>query len=160
MIYGRAVWYIFTPWIYDIISVTLHTHSVYHLRSRHHTVGISPVTARNGYNWKDSELNPILSLFLERITGLEPATSTLARWRSTKWAKSAWLLSLCGFEIGDSDGARLTRELRAQSVAALTGINCHSLPLLLRARQFLTKPNALYFTLVESTGLEPVTLCL
>ena len=28
--------------------------------------------------------------FLERITGLEPATSTLARWRSTKWAKSAY----------------------------------------------------------------------
>ena len=27
---------------------------------------------------------------LERITGLEPATSTLARWRSTKWAKSAY----------------------------------------------------------------------
>ena len=26
---------------------------------------------------------------MERITGLEPATSTLARWRSTKWAKSA-----------------------------------------------------------------------
>ena len=28
--------------------------------------------------------------FLERITGFEPATSTLARWRSTKWAKSAF----------------------------------------------------------------------
>ena len=76
---------------------------------------------------------PILHLFLERITGLEPATSTLARWRSTKWAKSAWLLSLCGFEIGDSDGARLSRELRARSFAALTVINCHSLPLLLLA---------------------------
>ena len=31
----------------------------------------------------------LIRLFLERITGLEPATSTLARWRSTKWAKSA-----------------------------------------------------------------------
>ena len=28
--------------------------------------------------------------YLERITGLEPATSTLARSRSTKWAKSAY----------------------------------------------------------------------
>ena len=36
------------------------------------------------------------------------------------------------FENGDSDGARLSRELRAQSFAALTVINCHSLPLLLR----------------------------
>ena len=26
---------------------------------------------------------------LERMTGLEPATSTLARWRSTRWATSA-----------------------------------------------------------------------
>jgi len=26
----------------------------------------------------------VSSFFLERITGLEPATSTLARWRSTK----------------------------------------------------------------------------
>ena len=34
---------------------------------------------------------------------------------------------------GDSDGARLSRELRAQSFVALTVINCHSVPLLLRA---------------------------
>ena len=27
---------------------------------------------------------------MERMTGLEPATSTLARWRSTRWATSAY----------------------------------------------------------------------
>ena len=31
------------------------------------------------------------SLFLERATRLELATSTLARWRSTRWATSAFL---------------------------------------------------------------------
>ena len=35
---------------------------------------------------------------LERITGLEPATSTLARWRSTKWAKSAYVVPPVGIE--------------------------------------------------------------
>ena len=30
---------------------------------------------------------------LKRITGLGPATSTLARLRSTKWAKSAYIKS-------------------------------------------------------------------
>ena len=90
------------------------------------------------YGWWDTiafamnKKRPSLSAwsFLERITGLEPATSTLARWRSTKWAKSAWHIFS---KNGDSDGARLSRELRAQSFAALTVINCHSLPLLLLA---------------------------
>ena len=35
---------------------------------------------------------------LERITGLEPATSTLARLRSTKWAKSAYMVPPVGIE--------------------------------------------------------------
>ena len=34
--------------------------------------------------------------------------------------------------LGGDDGIRFSRELRAQSFAALTVINCHSLPLLLR----------------------------
>ena len=34
--------------------------------------------------------NTCRNFSLERITGLEPATSTLARSRSTKWAKSAY----------------------------------------------------------------------
>ena len=42
-----------------------------------------------GHKHKNKDTIFIVSLFLERITGLEPATSTLARWRSTKWAKSA-----------------------------------------------------------------------
>ena len=33
----------------------------------------------------------------ERMTGLEPATSTLARWRSTRWATSAFLYFLLLF---------------------------------------------------------------
>ena len=49
------------------------------------------------YSVMDKKMTAILyqnySHFLERITGLEPATSTLARSRSTKWAKSAkWCL--------------------------------------------------------------------
>ena len=40
---------------------------------------------------------------------------------------------------GDSNGARLSRELRARSFAALTVINCHSLPLLLRAIKVAAK---------------------
>ena len=38
--------------------------------------------------------------------------------------------------LGGDDGIRLSRELRAQSFAALTVINCHSLPLLLRIPLF------------------------
>ena len=34
--------------------------------------------------------------------------------------------------LGGDDGIRFSRELRARSFAALTVINCHSLPLLLR----------------------------
>ena len=44
--------------------------------------GVLPLSAKK-------EKHPLFSECLERITGLEPATSTLARWRSTKWAKSA-----------------------------------------------------------------------
>ena len=38
-------------------------------------------------DWQESK--ELLSIFVERITRLELATSTLARWRSTRWAKSA-----------------------------------------------------------------------
>ena len=39
--------------------------------------------------WIKKFREPSSRNFLERITGIEPATSTLARLRSTKWAKSA-----------------------------------------------------------------------
>ena len=51
---------------------------------------------------------------------------------------------------GDSDGARLSRELRARSFAALTVINCHSLPLLLLAFLLSRK-------MATRMGLEPTT---
>ena len=45
-------------------------------------------------NWNKPAKNMksllIVRTFLERITRLELATSTLARWRSTRWAKSAF----------------------------------------------------------------------
>ena len=49
-----------------------------------------------------------------------------------------------GAKNGDSDGARLSRELRAQSFAALTVSNCHSLPLLLLAPSSQTKKHSLW----------------
>ena len=58
---------------------------------------------------------------------------------------------------GGDEGIRLSRELRAQSVAALTIINRHSLPLLLRI------PSEVFGTfrsLVEMMGFEPMTPCL
>ena len=48
---------------------------------------------RNIMGWKPRylQIEPHKDMrLMERITGLEPATSTLARWRSTKWAKSAY----------------------------------------------------------------------
>ena len=41
------------------------------------------------------------------------------------------------FVLGGDDGIRLSRELRARSFAALTIINRHSLPLLLRIPSFM-----------------------
>ena len=44
---------------------------------------------RGSYRYSYFSRSGALLLNVERITGLEPATSTLARSRSTKWAKSA-----------------------------------------------------------------------
>ena len=38
----------------------------------------------HGTIWIDRSQNELLSIFVERITRLELATSTLARWRSTR----------------------------------------------------------------------------
>ena len=54
-------------------------------------------------------------IFMERITGLEPATSTLARLRSTKWAKSAYkwcLRSESNQRHGDFQSPALPTELQ------------------------------------------------
>ena len=45
------------------------------------------------------------------------------------WLIHTWFRT---FVLGGDDGIRLSRELRARSFAALTIINRHSLPLLLR----------------------------
>ena len=63
-------------------------------------------------------------------------------------------------------GLRLSRELRAQSFAALTIINRHSLPLLLRIPKDLSSFHYLVFFepfirfVVEMMGFEPMTPCL
>ena len=107
--------------------------------------------------------------FLERITGLEPATSTLARSRSTKWAKSAYgasgrnrtndtgifspllyQLSYRGIENlnwrpdGDSNPGPL-----AWQASVLTNWT---------TRPFKSEHRGV--RLVETIGLEPMTLCL
>ena len=53
---------------------------------------------------------------LERITRLELATSTLARWRSTRWAKSAYwcLRSESNQRHGDFQSPALPTELQRQ----------------------------------------------
>ena len=53
---------------------------------RDKTRGLSPLVRRSAVNWAPKERSTRNGCFslLERITGLEPATSTLARWRSTK----------------------------------------------------------------------------
>ena len=84
-------------------------------------------------------------------SGLEPPTSCLSGTRSNLLSYEpmwlVWILFTLRFfpfrkflclpffskkVSGGDDGIRLSRELRAQSFAALTVINCHSLPLLLR----------------------------
>ena len=45
------------------------------------------------FRWKRDLTHRVRSLFLERTTRLELATSTLARWRSTRWATSAFRIS-------------------------------------------------------------------
>ena len=57
-------------------------------------------------------------------------------------------------------GLRLSRELRAQSVAALTIINRHSLPLRFESAVGLVKHSCESLTLVEMKGFEPLTPCL
>ena len=59
--------------------------------------------------------------WMERITGLEPATSTLARWRSTKWAKSAeWCLrSESNQRHGDFQSPALPTELQRHTARAV-----------------------------------------
>ena len=59
---------------------------------RHHTLSIY------FFCFFVKKQHPVLRMLLqvERITGLEPATSTLARLRSTKWAKSAYLIGASG----------------------------------------------------------------
>ena len=67
-------------------------------------------------------------------SGLEPPTSCLSGTRSNLLSyEPMWLVSDCfSLVLGGDDGIRLSRELRARSFAALTIINRHSLPLLLR----------------------------
>ena len=69
--------------------------------------------------------------------------------------------------LGGDDGIRLSRELRAQSFAALTVINCHSLPLLLRIPSDMGLKASLSWRfrdvlrpMVEMMGFEPMTPCL
>ena len=45
--------------------------------------------ATSPYEWKIGLLSRFFTIFLERPTRLELATSTLARWRSTRWATAA-----------------------------------------------------------------------
>ena len=64
---------------------------------------------------------------------------------------------------GGDEGIRLSRELRAQSVAALTIINRHSLPLPFEShRRKNQKLNTrfIFWFLVEMKGFEPLTPCL
>ena len=73
-IYGVAVWYISTPWKYDIISVPS-----YAKRISSHDSAISyrryiTRPARNGYHWKKPPLSVDKSgFFLVPVAGLEPA---------------------------------------------------------------------------------------
>ena len=62
--------------------------------------------------------------WLERMTGLEPATSTLARWRSTRWATSAlnWCLRAeSNHRHGDFQSPALPTELQRQKLATRNG---------------------------------------
>ena len=63
-----------------------HAIGVFHVRSTFHK------SARI-YFVKKRPLSIDKGLFLERTTRLELATSTLARWRSTRWATSAFRIS-------------------------------------------------------------------
>ena len=120
-----------------------------------------------------------LFFVLERITGLEPATSTLARWRSTKWAKSAKMVppvgiepTTQGFSVPCSTNwateAILFERWRlgwgsnprplAWQASALT--NWATKPFLSWKHSVLSVGKIKKSSLVESTGLEPVTLCL
>ena len=54
---------------------------------------------------------------------------------------------------GGDEGIRLSRELRAQSFAALTVINCHSLPLLLRIPLLLITNSLPYSLLGGDDGI-------
>ena len=96
--------------------------------------------------------------YVERITRLELATFTLARWRSTGWAKSAnWCFRTeSNHRHGDFQSPALPTELQRQIWRPGTGSNRR--PPAWQAgvlTNWTTGPNV-----VGTIGLEPMTLCL
>ena len=85
---------------------------------------------------------------LERATRLELATSTLARWRSTGWATPAY--KKLGANSRDFSWCP-----RSESNQRHADFQSAALPTELQGHK-----KALLTTVVGTTGLEPVTLCL
>ena len=102
---------------------------------------------------------------MERMTGLEPATSTLARWRSTRWATAAYcsfftlklqnrwcLRSESNQWHGDFQSPALPTELQKHKWRPGTGSNRR--PLAWQASvltNWTTRPNKM----AETEGFEP-----
>ena len=106
-------------------------------------------------------------LLMERVTRLELATSTLARWRSTRWAKPAlfWCLRTeSNHRHGDFQSPALPTELQRHFEQETCdpkwrpGWGSNPRPLAWQASVLTNWTTGPY--LVGTTGLEPVTLCL
>ena len=110
------------------------------------------------HNKQKAGVNRFLAVCLERPTRLELATSTLARWRSTRWATSAYGASDRNRTNDTGIFSPLLYRLSYRGKNWRPGTGSNRRPLAWQASvltNWTTGPNV-----VGTTGLEPVTLCL